>query len=123
MTGICTRLADALLVHAPRHENNGVDLWLACGCGDGVRYYDRRKHVAHVESALLSLPGIAIVELPEPDDDGIAFWWQAAVVGVDDGAVVTALDPDSEQVWLSPEVARTYAAALLAAANTAEAES
>lgn len=64
MPDITQRIAELLLEHTARHDNNGVDLWLWCGCGDGVRYYDRRKHGAHVVEQLLSLPGIAIVEVP-----------------------------------------------------------
>lgn len=73
---------------------------------------------------LLSLPGIAIVELPELDSHWAT--WQA--VEVCDGLKVIAkrtavLVEDEETLTSHPlRVARALAAALLAAANAAEAK-
>jgi len=44
----------------------------------------------HVADVIASLPGVAVIQLPEPDDDhgdGIAFW-TAQEVGVADGQEV-----------------------------------
>jgi hypothetical protein len=135
MSDIRTRLADALLEHAPHHKNNSVDLWVACKCGNGVRYYDRRKHVAHVADVLLSLPGIAIVELPEPHGTAhkassappFAWSWQWRGFDIEaqrDCVGFRYLSPpfDFDTPGLEPEDAREFAAALLAAADAAEAD-
>jgi hypothetical protein len=86
MTDIRTRLADALQFHlgeyALHHGGKGLDTYLA--------------------DVLLSLPGIAIVELPE-GRPVLNPRWRAFVKR-------------------SPETASLFAAALLAAANAAEAD-
>lgn len=93
-----------------------------CGCGrqDSATY---REHLA---DAILALPGITIMELPEPDygpDGEGQFGWSA------NGADITAT-PDLDGHWsvwdsdcqLEPHDARDLAAALLAAAEYAEKE-
>ncbi|ACU41259.1 hypothetical protein ET08_12 [Mycobacterium phage ET08] len=71
--------------------------------------------------ALLSLPGVAVIQLPEPDDDhgdGIAFW-TAQEVGVADGMVVARFDPGNEAIYYEPSEAWETVAALAAAAVVA----
>lgn len=72
--------------------------------------------------AILALPGIAVVELPEPDyvDDEVTesgksgYGW--------DGVYACAGSVYLEEDELSPTKARDFAAALLAAADRAEKE-
>ncbi|AAN16666.1 hypothetical protein MOMOMIXON_5 [Mycobacterium phage MoMoMixon] len=74
--------------------------------------------------ALASLPGVAVIQLPEPDDDhgdGIAFW-TAQEVGVADGMVVARFDPGNEAIYYEPSEAWETVAALAAAAVVAEGE-
>jgi hypothetical protein len=107
VTDIRTRLADALT----------DAIWSECErqipCGDPfpeaehidvfIRYrdegdeYEQRLSVRDVAHALLSLPGMAIVELPE-----------------------ISVNPDYQKQWKTPAEIRQYAAVLLAAANAAE---
>ncbi|AEN79639.1 hypothetical protein PLEIONE_15 [Mycobacterium phage Pleione] len=71
--------------------------------------------------ALLSLPGVAVIQLPEPDadhGDGIAFW-TAQEVGVADGMVVARFDPGNEAIYYEPSEAWETVAALAAAAVVA----
>ncbi|AYD83494.1 hypothetical protein SEA_FUDGETART_14 [Mycobacterium phage FudgeTart] len=71
--------------------------------------------------ALLSLPGVAVIQLPEPDadhGDGIAFW-TAREVGVADGMVVARFDPGNEAIYYEPSEAWETVAALAAAAVVA----
>lgn len=77
----------------------------------------------YLADTLLSIPGIAITELPEADDvhnDGIAFWWKDAEVGVDREMVIARLEPGADGTWINAESARSLAAVLLAAAAKAE---
>jgi hypothetical protein len=113
-----TLLSDALRGHA----FDGCD-YCFCGYRTGQGY--SAAWAEHAVDALLSLPGIAITQLPTPDDDhhdGIAFWWQSADVGVSDGMVLAKFDPGTESLWFYPELARDIAGALLAAAAAAEAD-
>ncbi|QGJ93714.1 hypothetical protein SEA_HANNACONDA_73 [Mycobacterium phage Hannaconda] len=74
--------------------------------------------------ALLSLPGVAVIQLPEPDadhGDGIAFW-TAQEVGVADGMVVARFDPGNEAIYYEPSEAWETVAALAAAAAVATGE-
>lgn len=77
-----------------------------------------------VADAILALPGIAVVELPGPDD-GRDDWLDATVrTGLSKGcprSVDVELDPGAV-IGLSVEYARDLAAALLAAAEYAERE-
>ena len=67
-----------------------------------------------VADAILAIPGIAVVELPEPDE-GLG---QPNYVAMP-GTVFVELGP-GEPIPLSPGVARSVAAALLAAADRVE---
>jgi hypothetical protein len=71
---------------------------------------------------LLSLPGIAIVELPEPesstDTHDHQVWHFPHYISGWNGEFPGVMDCDAE---MDPSVARSIAAALLAAANKAEA--
>ena len=75
-----------------------------------------------VADAILALPGIAVVELPGPDD-GRDDWLDTVVrTGLSKGcprSVDVELDPGTV-IGLSVEYARDLAAALLAAAEHAE---
>lgn len=104
------RLADALLKHRgfPAH----------CVCGwkstDGWKSTSE-KHEHHLADVLLSLPGIAIVALPEADEEGE--WLNGDLVASARNRLrLYGLD-DSR---LSSSEGREIAAALLAAANAAE---
>ncbi|ALA48205.1 hypothetical protein PBI_SHIFA_10 [Mycobacterium phage Shifa] len=71
--------------------------------------------------AVASLPGVAVIQLPEPDadhGDGIAFW-TAQEVGVADGMVVARFDPGNEAIYYEPSEAWETVAALAAAAVVA----
>jgi hypothetical protein len=78
---------------------------------------------AHIADVLLSLPGIAIVELPEPyPDETVHQYWApepGQQIGVADIGIVRI---EATARWRSVDVptARAHAAALLAAANAAE---
>jgi len=86
-----------------------------CGCGrQGSATY--REHLA---DAILAIPGIAVVELPEPA--GAVRCWPA-LVGGEPESVYQAGDEIvvSGGLRLYANEARDLAAALLAAANFAE---
>lgn len=107
--------------------------FLGCGCGwnwpEERTYFcgeDERiakAHAAHVVDALLSLPGVAVIQLPEPCNP-LSEWHSHCL-----GAWPTGFNEDPVSAWpdpeviaspdgemMSPERARGYAAALLAAA-------
>lgn len=80
-------------------------------CPDEIDYCQYRAHVADV---LLSLPGIAIIELPA----GVEWAgedWSAKPLQRDRPFIRAAVESP-----LFPDGARAFAAALLAAANAAE---
>jgi len=87
-----------------------------CGCGrQGSATY--REHLA---DAILALPGIAVVELPKPDegrDD-----WLDGTVHVDGSYVRYEEGDDGIVTNFTPDEARNLSAALLAAAEYAEKE-
>lgn len=99
MTDIRTRLVGAL-----REK-------LAAICdSDYARWAD------HFADVLLSLPGIAIVELPEPIGDR-----SNVTDAIKNPRWTCTINPDSSiEFEGSPEEARALAATLLAAANAAE---
>ena len=110
------RIADVLLAHA---ENDaGPD----CTCGWEWEGYGLWKdsYASHVADAILALPGIAVVELPEPA--AAVRCWPVLVGGEPESLYLT---PDGEVVVsgslrLYADEARDLAAALLAAAEYAE---
>ena len=81
-----------------------------CGCG----HQGNATYREHLADAILAIPGIAVVELPEPDE-GLG---QPNYVAMP-GTVFVELGP-GEPIPLSPGVARVVAAALLAAADRVE---
>ncbi|AVO25502.1 hypothetical protein SEA_KYKAR_79 [Mycobacterium phage Kykar] len=102
--------------------------FLGCGCGwnwpEERTYFcgeDERiakAHAAHVVDALLSLPGVAVIQLPEPAGGSLK-QWTTLVGGVREdvypgpwGHIVIS----STALLHSAEEARGLAAALLAAA-------
>jgi hypothetical protein len=114
MTDIRTRLADALKEHRSISRHTGV----YCTC-DGWKWSPQVDWFQHLADVLLSLPGIAIVELPDKsDEDGYFITFHPDVsVAVPEGRI-DWLDGSERSAF----EARKLAAALLAAANAAEAE-
>jgi hypothetical protein len=113
MSDVRARIANALAAHASGEDG------CICGEDDHLAFDYWARHVADV---LLSLPGIAVVELPEPEPESQQWCNDAWFVDVDG-------DIDSTRpIWasmmrsrLSASGARRFATALLAAANAAEA--
>jgi uncharacterized protein (DUF779 family) len=127
VSDIRARLADALREHPHMAQ------WRTCGCCNGQPsppICDADSHADHLADVLLSLPGIAIVELPAPyhDEDTYQAWrffehgedeyvtWPACVSG--EGADISI----SGMGGYSGSEARALAAALLAAAVQAQEE-
>ena len=105
------------------HAEHAVAVVTALGgvvCGCTQRFGDRHAHAAHVEVELAKA-GIAITQLPEPDEDTGAF-------DAGCGAITHAVNGDVRLhsasyvsgryggIYRSPAKARELAAALLAAA-------
>ncbi|AXC35266.1 hypothetical protein SEA_CLIFTON_72 [Mycobacterium phage Clifton] len=115
-------LTEALAGHQP--ENYGFN---CSGCNwepanPGVT--DAAEFAAHQLDVLDAVPGVAVIQLPEPDadhGDGIAFW-TAQEVGVADGMVVARFDPGNEAIYYEPSEAWETVAALAAAAVVATGE-
>jgi hypothetical protein len=113
MSDVRARLGNALREHRPLRQQD------KCVCGSEFIGFDE-----HRADVLLSLPGIAIVQLPAPDSDGEwdgqddhVGWW--ASTGRNDDGILGVL-PHIMGDWLHPNAARRFAAALLAAADAAE---
>lgn len=95
-------------------------------CGNPISWADisegHRECYRRDADAILAIPGIAVVELPGPDD-GRDDWLDATVrTGLSAGcprSVDVELDPGAV-IGLSVEYARDLAVALLAAADHAE---
>jgi len=125
------RIAMTLLEH--RFVITGcTDQPMCCACQEGcsdaqghMLAMDPLLHDDHIADAILALPGIAVVELPEPSE--FADMWlhgnvHAASPSTHPGTpVALEIDPGSP-VCFSIEYARDLAAALLAAAEYAERE-
>jgi len=77
-----------------------------------------------VADAILAIPGIAVVELPEPDAELPHPLWALVFddIHADDGQVVTHTPGGVYRSVEAPKQARKRAAALLAAAEHAERE-
>lgn len=72
---------------------------------------------AYIADAILALPGIAVVELPEPERPRVGrYIWMDDLVTVNSGAI------DLDYQSISATDARDLAAALLAAAEYTEKE-
>lgn len=120
------RLAEALREHFKLHRAGRPEEWVCGGCH--ADFHNFRCHEDHVADVLLSLEGVAIVALPEPEDTGSgqdgefdAWWghsarWSGHDVWAESGAVHTSAIHQH-----TPEQARYLAAVLLAAADAAEA--
>jgi len=102
MIDLRQRLADSL--------NKQLDLY-----GDGIS----SGHMEMLVDSLLSLPGIAIVELPDGSDVGQG-WTQFKNVVVGPGGDIRDEGSAYPPVQHNAATARSHAAALLAAANKAE---
>ena len=90
-----------------------------CGCG----HQGNATYREHLADAILAIPGIAVVELPEPSEFA-DMWlhgdvWAASPSTHPGIPVALEIDPGSP-VYFSVEYARDLAAALLAAADYAE---
>lgn len=129
MTNLRARIKVALLEHYPLGKSR--EEWVCGACY--ADFHNFRYFEDHIADVLLSLPGIAIVEEPKPD---------GAVWRIDDDFEVSTIElayaseafsssptrhPGCKIEWGSLELnlvsqeARALAAALLAAADAAEA--
>lgn len=117
MIDLRARLADALKRHQFWHANHS-SVGSAAHCLCGLRPRDQSEWADHVVAdVLLPLHGIAIVELPEAQKRGL--WTDFDGASIYDRNPGEIARPTSEW-WITPELARKHAAALLAAANAAE---
>lgn len=108
MTDLRTRLVDALREHRARRPK-----CITCSYG-----HESDRHLIDV---LLSLPGIAIVELPEAIPKGLTDWPDDASFPVGEMSVrVLGHSVRWGDSKYPTGYARSLAAALLAAANAAE---
>lgn len=107
----------ARLTYALREHSDYDD---GCKCGAELDYDDGNSHAAHCADILLSLPGIAIVELPEGTE------WESQtdfVFARTDTRVPSEIAhflTGGMGKWITALKARAIAAAFLAAANAAE---
>jgi len=109
-------------INHPRRQEFLLNLDACMGCEWTEQ--DGGDHDSHVADVIASLPGVAVIQLPEPDadhGDGIAFW-TAQEVGVADGMVVARFDPGNEAIYYEPSEAWETVAALAAAAVVATGE-
>lgn len=94
-----------------------------CGCRRIV--LGAQEWSEHLAEVLRSAPGIAIVELPEPDVDGTLAWSAQDLFEVSVFRPLLVQIGEYDNDWepgepIAAQVARKYAAALLAAARAAE---
>jgi hypothetical protein len=120
MTDIRAHLTDVLANHH-WHATRDGDAFCVCDSSKEIRHSEFFDHFVDV---LLSLPDIAIVDLPEPK--GIGAWPVGSdTVEAHHGLVwipfTDAYEEPFTEAWC-PDNARDLAAALLAAANAAERE-
>ncbi|MDP7721817.1 hypothetical protein [Mycobacterium sp. TY814] len=134
MSDVRARLAEALRNHFKLHRAGRPEEWVCGGCH--ADFHNFQCHEDHVADVLLSLEGVAIVALPEPDDTGSgqggefdAWWgrypdndphhaprWAGYDVWAEHGKVHTSAIHEH-----TPDQARALAAVLLAAADAAKA--
>ncbi|AEK07842.1 hypothetical protein FDI59_gp094 [Mycobacterium phage Yoshi] len=106
-------LTEALKAHSRRIDPNHPG-YGNCRCGFTVSHPN--DHPAHLTDVLRSLPGVAVIQLPEPDEDG-HFWWGRNYVFVDDdGLIVTKYGTTFGDADDVREVAAAFLAAAAAAA-------
>ena len=124
------RIAAAIAAHEPVTDYSGAD-GECIECDLNPRWPDSeaptgptagwKRHATHLADAILAIPGIAVVELPEPA--GAVRCWPA-LVGGEPESIYRAGDEVvvSGGLRLYVDEARDLAAALLAAADYAERE-
>lgn len=122
MSGVRARIAEALR----EHGTSAIPTWAnerICLCDETFRSMPPGPDLAdHVADVLLSLPGIAIVELPEGHDVGPPGERYLQFKNVVAGPYGEIRDESTvDPVKHNPTTARRHAASLLAAANAAEA--
>lgn len=105
-------IRDELAIVLLEHRTIGAT-WgdISCCCG-----WTGSAHSEHLAAAILARFGV--VELPEPDESGT--WMHGAIHAID--GEVEHYIRGMASVVRSPKAARALAAALLAAANRAEAQ-
>ncbi|AXN53248.1 hypothetical protein PBI_HARLEY_88 [Mycobacterium phage Harley] len=126
-----SELRDVLTEAIRKHQWGGDILGCGCGwrwpeertyfCGEDERI--AKAHAAHVADALRSLPGVAVIQLPEPDESrsmsGNPEWYEDSwYVRPDDQGIRVAIGRNH----LKTGSAQRLATALLAAAVVAEGE-
>lgn len=109
------KLAEALRdQHAMAYDDDAAMYYCDCGMATG----DYRVWADHMVDVLLSLEGVTIVALPEPNSF-MSSWTHFGPVAIFDQKPGLVTFGTGE--WLSPGQSRYLAAALLAAADAAEA--
>lgn len=123
------RIAAAIAAHEPVTDYSGAD-GECIECDLNPRWPDSeaptgptagwKRHATHLADAILAIPGIAVVELPEPDrgggygDDGVGW-------GTDNNSVFTSGGMVYDQCGeFSPAQAREIGLRWLAAADYTE---
>lgn len=93
---------------------------LTCECGQWAENLD--ETMEHLADVLLALPGVAVIQLPEPDEITVLrnAWWLMGDVTAVAGSRRVRCELDDHR--LSANEARGLAAALLAAAVLSEGE-
>lgn len=115
-------LRDRMLRELARHYGGWIDNGKPdshCQCGHRGRLGEH--HRRHVADAILVIPGIAVVEMPEPDyEDSTGHGWSGDPAG---GVYAHGGKVYDEEGSHTPAQARAVAANWLAAADYAEKES
>ncbi|UVK60627.1 hypothetical protein SEA_PETERSON_79 [Mycobacterium phage Peterson] len=114
-------LTEAQSEHRPVWaERIGMLVMCKCGHGRDIAGYDEDSHEAHVADAIASLPGVAVIQLPEATHSGTvstsfrrATAWRKIPQVRGENRLVTLDDPGR---CMNPDEARILAADLLAAA-------
>ncbi len=112
MSDVRARLAEALRGHQ-RNPYGQHDGWWECSCST-----DEPHTPEHMADVLLSLEGVAIVALPEPDSHSPESWVGKSVTATRGLGRVRCYIDDAR---FTVPAARELAAALLAASDAAEA--
>lgn len=106
-----------------RHQRSIV--WNDCLCGGKTEFSGTAGYFAHVADVLLALPGIAIVQLPEPISfdtflECVGRWRVGQLGSITAYADGYMIDETCRDLG-GPQMAREFAAALLAAADAVDA--